>query len=387
MGFFCLPFVGLYGLVKDSVERWMSRKPMKFSTETTNCCTLPSGAKYSSQPEKDEPQEAPKVANQTNTPSIKTTGSHIVSPRVNSSRQVALREGQKTPKVSDHIRISQIERTETQPITPSGGPSSWENKFDRNLRRSPLMRLPDELLLLIMQTLATVDIYMLRQVSFTFWRIYQDKTFAEFHCLKKDDRRQECGQWKLYFASPVQLGGRRPTSTDRAGSKYDPNDMVSFTPRYAPRVMLKTCVPSQPWDGNEVYKHSLGFHWCLPVSHVTEKEQVTDIGLYQELRALGQEYGDLLCPHVTYDDGQLLRPFDPRSCSCLETDSRAGAAFGAKTPVEGCEFESWSCKALTRENERDKTMFIPFGTENCHKVECRGCDTTYQWHRFDAHVF
>ncbi|KAK1718740.1 hypothetical protein CaCOL14_003286 [Colletotrichum acutatum] len=335
----------------------MSRKPAEFSAETAGFCTLPSGAKYSSQSEIDEAQEAPKVTNQTNTPSIETTSSPIVSPRVNRSRQVALREGQETPEVSDHIRIPQIERIGTQPITPLGGPSSWEIKFDGNLRPSLLIRLLDELLLLIMQTLDTVDIYMLRQVSFTFWGIYQGKTFAKFHCIKKDDhirvrllhsrmtgkistnketrlrvketgfcvacstRRKmpdfsrscwlfycskflfcsECGHRhpKLHFSyhqrnqpsetcrcigsegvarlcphiavSPSSLRraikneegvdtallkmgdrfcfARCKDCRDIASSvlaKYDPTDMVSFTPWYAPRVILKTCVPSRP---------------------------------------------------------------------------------------------------------------------------------------------
>ncbi|KAF4781634.1 hypothetical protein HER10_EVM0001390 [Colletotrichum scovillei] len=168
-------------------------------------------------------------------------------------------------------------------------------------------------------------------------------------------------------------------------AKSDPTHMFSFTPWYAPRVMLRT--PRRPWDKDASSHHSLGLHWCLPVFRVSEKENVTNIRLSQELRAFGQEYGDLLCPHVTYDDGQLVRPFDPQSCACLGVDSRVGAVSGAKSPVEGCKFGWRSCKSMARENERDKSMFIPFGAEDCHKVECRGCDTTYQWHRFDADVF
>ncbi|KZL83976.1 hypothetical protein CI238_06933, partial [Colletotrichum incanum] len=43
------------------------------------------------------------------------------------------------------------------------------------LRRSRIIRLPNELLLCILQALATGDLYMLRQVSFTLWRIYQNQ--------------------------------------------------------------------------------------------------------------------------------------------------------------------------------------------------------------------
>lgn len=494
MGLFYLIFAGLCGLVKGSVEKLMSRKPVEFSAENASSHTIPSDAESLSQFIPDEAQEALKVTNQTNALSL----SHIVSPRAESSSRLALREVQKAPEVSDHTSISQIERTKTHPITHSSGPSSWEIKFDRNLRRSLLIRLPDELLLRIMQRLDTVDMYMLRQVLFTLWRIYQDKTFAEFHCPRKDEyiraslwdssvtgkictdketrmraketgfcvacstRRKmtnfnrscwafhygeflfcsECGHRhpKLHFSHQQRnqssetrkcIGSEgvarvcphitiSPSSLRQAVmneegvdiarmklgdgfcfarcndcrviasstlAKYDPTHMFSFTPWYAPRVMLKTTVSSRPLHGHDALQHSLGLHWCLPVFRVAEKEQVTDIRPSQELKAFGHEYGDLLCPHVTYDDGQLLRPFDPQSCSCLGTDSRVGAVSGAKSPVEGCKFEWWSCKALARENKRDKTIFIPFGAEDCHQVECKGCDTTYQWHRFEADVY
>lgn len=59
----------------------------------------------------------------------------------------------------------------------------WEISFDRNLRNSPILRLPDELLLQMMKIIERDDLYMLRQVSFTLWRIYQDRAFKKFHRL------------------------------------------------------------------------------------------------------------------------------------------------------------------------------------------------------------
>ncbi|KXH31811.1 hypothetical protein CSIM01_09486 [Colletotrichum simmondsii] len=223
MGLLCVLFVGLCGLVKDSVEKWMNTKPVEVSAETANSSTVLSEAKYSGHLESDKAQEASQVTNQTNTPSIETISSRIVSPRAKSSSQLALREIQKAPEVADHTTISQIERTETQTITPSSGPSSWEIGFDRNLRRSLLIGLPDELLLRIMQRLNIVDMYMLRQVSFTFWRIYQDEMFADFHCPIEKDKRQVFKQRILGFASPAQLGGRCPTSRDYADLSTAPS--------------------------------------------------------------------------------------------------------------------------------------------------------------------
>ncbi|KAH9229032.1 hypothetical protein K456DRAFT_1809948, partial [Colletotrichum gloeosporioides 23] len=69
----------------------------------------------------------------------------------------------------------------------------WEINFDRNIKHSKILRLPEELLLEVMRTVATDDLYMLRQVSFTFWRIYRSKIFSAFHrgheriwCLKSN---------------------------------------------------------------------------------------------------------------------------------------------------------------------------------------------------------
>ncbi|KAK1991850.1 hypothetical protein LX36DRAFT_325677 [Colletotrichum falcatum] len=67
------------------------------------------------------------------------------------------------------------------PPTARCGPSPWEMSFDRNRRQSRILGLPDELLLQIMKLVETSDLYMLRQVSFTFWRIYQGKDFSNFH--------------------------------------------------------------------------------------------------------------------------------------------------------------------------------------------------------------
>ncbi|KAF0317863.1 hypothetical protein GQ607_014887 [Colletotrichum asianum] len=59
--------------------------------------------------------------------------------------------------------------------------SSWEVAFDDNMRRSRVLQLPDLLLLQIMYLTAIDDLYMLRQVSFTFWHLYQGPEFDKFY--------------------------------------------------------------------------------------------------------------------------------------------------------------------------------------------------------------
>lgn len=64
MGLLCVLFVGLCGLVKDSVEKWINTKPVEVSAGTANSFILPSEAKSSSHLESDKAQEASQVTNQ-----------------------------------------------------------------------------------------------------------------------------------------------------------------------------------------------------------------------------------------------------------------------------------------------------------------------------------
>lgn len=57
--------------------------------------------------------------------------------------------------------------------------STWEINFELNLRRSPIIHLPVEILLLIMDNVELADLFMLRQVSFTFWRLYMNNRFPQ----------------------------------------------------------------------------------------------------------------------------------------------------------------------------------------------------------------
>lgn len=56
-----------------------------------------------------------------------------------------------------------------------------EAKLIANLWQSRFIALPDAILLQIMHESELSDLYMLRQVSWTFWRLYQDRTFKKLH--------------------------------------------------------------------------------------------------------------------------------------------------------------------------------------------------------------
>ncbi|EQB45030.1 hypothetical protein CGLO_16153 [Colletotrichum gloeosporioides Cg-14] len=77
------------------------------------------------------------------------------------------------PPFQPNIRsLMQVPRTALPP---------WEIAFENNVQHSRLLNLPEEILLLILQLADIPDLYMWRQVSFTFWRIYESNYFRNFH--------------------------------------------------------------------------------------------------------------------------------------------------------------------------------------------------------------
>ncbi|KAF6817873.1 hypothetical protein CMUS01_12025 [Colletotrichum musicola] len=60
-------------------------------------------------------------------------------------------------------------------------PAPWEVNFARNQEQSLILSLPDEVLLNIMKAAPLDHLFMLRQVSFAFWRLYGDESFKELH--------------------------------------------------------------------------------------------------------------------------------------------------------------------------------------------------------------
>ncbi|KXH55194.1 hypothetical protein CNYM01_08303 [Colletotrichum nymphaeae SA-01] len=77
----------------------------------------------------------------------------------------------------------------------------WGINFDRNYRQSLIIRLPDELLTRIMEALKPADLYMVRQASFTFWRVYQGKEFEKFQ--RSEDTSWSGGLYNVENSSPT----------------------------------------------------------------------------------------------------------------------------------------------------------------------------------------
>lgn len=85
---------------------------------------------------------------------------------------------------------TQAKRNSTTSRPVSGRePAPWEINFARNQEQSLILSLPDEVALNIMKMAPVDDLFMLRQVSFTFWRLYGDESFKELHAFLDSHRR------------------------------------------------------------------------------------------------------------------------------------------------------------------------------------------------------
>lgn len=100
---------------------------------------------------------------------------------------------------------------------------TWEINLAQNMKRSGLVGLPDELLLQIMLSIDKADLYTMRQVSYTFWRIHRGRDFlkdpsrggfphdnATITRAKRDAFCSKClhlrivfSYWVAYFGAPL----------------------------------------------------------------------------------------------------------------------------------------------------------------------------------------
>ncbi|KAF6812495.1 hypothetical protein CPLU01_14876 [Colletotrichum plurivorum] len=135
--------------------------------------------------------------------------------------------------------------------------------------------------------------------------------------------------------------------------------------------------------------------WTLPVCMVETDQDVTDRFLLEKLSVLKRSHGDgLLCPHFTFDDSRLLRPFDPRECSCLGGDTRVGgrieddeqAPFGISSVRGICNVVSGLDVPSAVPGE---CKFMASGEEYglYHSVVCEVCHAIYNWVRHYRVVF
>ncbi|KAF9877035.1 hypothetical protein CkaCkLH20_05301 [Colletotrichum karsti] len=130
--------------------------------------------------------------------------------------------------------------------------------------------------------------------------------------------------------------------------------------------------------------------WKVTVCTLTPGQVVTKALLRECLKRL-LPFSDALCPHASFEDGYLLRPFDWDRCICfrepatLETEKHICGTHsppehdrdrveGSLPPGKHC------CACLNREKKASvgRSMADSTGLEN-HRVRCHRCDTEYSW--------
>ncbi|KAF4855303.1 hypothetical protein CGCSCA4_v001308 [Colletotrichum siamense] len=86
-----------------------------------------------------------------------------------------------TPDPSPTIRFRRDLVTHSSPSIPTGYDTSWQTSRLENHSSNPLLRLPNELLLEIMECLAPPDLYLVRQVSHLFAALFRYAAFSKYH--------------------------------------------------------------------------------------------------------------------------------------------------------------------------------------------------------------
>ncbi|KAI8240258.1 hypothetical protein K4K55_001011 [Colletotrichum sp. SAR 10_96] len=86
-----------------------------------------------------------------------------------------------TPDPYRTIRFRRDLVPHSSPSIPTGYDTSWQTRRLENYSSNPLLRLPNELLLEIMECLPPRDLYLVRQVSHLFAALFRYAAFSEYH--------------------------------------------------------------------------------------------------------------------------------------------------------------------------------------------------------------
>ncbi|KAI8252464.1 hypothetical protein K4K58_007822 [Colletotrichum sp. SAR11_239] len=86
-----------------------------------------------------------------------------------------------TPDPFPTIRFRHDLPFRSPPSIPTGYDTSWQTSWLENYSSNPLLRLPNELLLEIMECLAPPDLYLVRQVSHLFAALFRYAAFSKYH--------------------------------------------------------------------------------------------------------------------------------------------------------------------------------------------------------------
>ena len=315
-------------------------------------------------------------------------------------------------------------------------PSGKDVSSTEQTHPATILRLPDELVLNIMNHLDTTDLFLLRHSAAVFFRLSCDRTFAKYHGPRLPNPPP---QWNQNATGFDKDKAKRLTRKDiycrpcrrtlnfdfaesslfcsgcrRNHSRY----LFSYEERSNPN---RICIGRQgfvslfprwrmPWDLLQQYRTSgIACPGGLPASHSSYRsgEMKISLGLQKEILIVTREIpvfklgvsnmatldtvirlckaspslenaNAMFCPHVRLDDGQLLEAFDPVRCVCLQPDISCRQVRQLRMNP------NYSVCLFFANKDPSRAGHLCPGPVHSHDFVCRECDTEYLWIRKES---
>jgi hypothetical protein len=128
--------------------------------------------------------------------------------------------------------------------------------------------------------------------------------------------------------------------------------------------------------------------WEIEVLELDPRAELTKEGLRQTLAAQRENLGAFLCPHIKFDDGQLLLPFEHGNCACFGGPQPEGHQFLRHGTWKKTGSWRYSCRNHKADNPRLAGTFITDDSYTRHHgYECSQCLCEYSWHRQGGKVY
>ena len=158
---------------------------------------------------------------------------------------------------------------------------------------------------------------------------------------------------------------------------------ISLDPEYITGMMPTLLVQQGVGDWRHV-DTVFKIRWSTLVAEIGQEQHVTFQRLSDGLKRFGGVSTNYLCPHVSFDDVQLLLPFDPNRCACLGTDIPIQHLHDQEFTSEDSGLKKGCCLCYAAENGTTG-RFLPADGPS-HITECQFCDTYFMWKRVGRYI-